>query len=102
MARLRGHRSLDVDSTLYTMRSLTIGSTDFAAGAVFSWRDLGLSPRKVLQLWQQRRIGHEQRDERNGAEDQGVLVKRFPVASERADVAQPKSGKSKAQRAAAR
>lgn len=83
MARLRGHQPLDVGRVLYVMRGntdapVTIGGRSFVAGEVLPWRDLGLSKRKLDQLWDQRRIGHEKRDERNGAEDPVVRSAKKP------------------------
>lgn len=81
MARLRGHSTLDASRPLYVKRaSLTLHGRAFKQGEPFNWRALGITPRLLLKLWQQRRIGHERPDERNGAEPQGELVK--PIAAE--------------------
>lgn len=74
MARLRGHRTLDLGQPLYVRRACTVGARTFAAGDLFPWRELGLSPRKLHQLWMQRRIAHGRADERTGAEDPTALV----------------------------
>lgn len=69
MARLRGHRALDFDQPLLVKRGeLTICERTIKAGEVLPWRELGLSARKVEQLWAQRRIGHEKPQDRAGAE----------------------------------
>jgi hypothetical protein len=64
--RYRGHRALDLSQPLYAKRTMAALGVD--VGDLFPWRDLGLTERKVTQLWDQRRIGHEQIHERNGAE----------------------------------
>lgn len=74
MARLRGHRTLDTGIPLYVRRACTVGARTFAAGDLFPWRELGLSPRKLHQLWMQRRIAHGRANERTGAEDPTALV----------------------------
>lgn len=75
MARLRGHRTLDVEQPLYVRRAvMTLGGRTFVAGDVLPWRDLGIAPKKLHQLWEQRRIGHEKADARNGAEHPTKLV----------------------------
>lgn len=75
MARLRGHRTLDVGQPLYVRRDgMTVGGRTFMAGDVLPWRELGVPLRKLHQLWEGRRIGHEQARERNGAEDPKALV----------------------------
>jgi len=81
MARLRGHSVLDASRALYVKRApLTIGGRTFAKGDAFPWRDLGVRPKKLHQLWSQRVIGHEQPGERNGAESQNELVR--PIVEE--------------------
>ena len=81
MARLRGHRTLDVGQPLYVRRAvLTLNGKTLTAGDVLPWRDLGVTPRKVLQLWQARIVGHEKADEQNGAENPVELVKPFDVS----------------------
>lgn len=80
MARLRGHQPLDVSREVYVKRSsLTLAGRSFAAGDVLPWRELGVSPRKLHQLWAVRMVGHEQIAERNGAENPAALV-RLPAA----------------------
>lgn len=69
MARLRGHRALDVGQPVYVKRAfLSTGGKTFEIGEELPWREMGLSPRKLQQLWDQRRVGHEKPGERNGAE----------------------------------
>lgn len=68
MARLRGHRDLDMGSPLYVKRAITIGGRALAPGDAFNWKALGLDVRLLTRLWDQRRIGHEQLADRNGAE----------------------------------
>jgi hypothetical protein len=81
MARLRGHRTLNTEQPLYVRRAvLTLNGQTFKAGDVLPWRDLGVAPRKLHQLWEQRRIGHEKADERAGAENPAELAK-LPVAA---------------------
>lgn len=83
MARLRGHRPLDYEQPLVVLRSLVFGGRAFVVGDVLPWRQLGLSARKVYQLWDQRRIGHERPADRNGAENVTALVQRHVERSER-------------------
>ena len=79
--RLRGHRTLDVEQPLYVRRAvLTLNGTTLTAGDVLPWRSIGVTPRKLLQLWQSRVIGHEKADERNGAENPVELVKPIRVS----------------------
>jgi hypothetical protein len=81
MARLRGHRTLDLSKPLYVRRAdFTIAGRSFKAGDVLPWPELGITERKLHQLWFGRRIGHEQANERNGAESPVELV-RLPVPS---------------------
>ena len=68
MARLRGHRDLDLGLPLYVKRPVVVGGRAFAAVDAFPWQDLELESRLLTKLWDQRRIGHEQIAERNGAE----------------------------------
>lgn len=75
MARLRGHQTLDFEKPLLCKRTIEVGGRTFKAGEVLPWRQLGLPPRKVHQLWDQRRVGHEKLSERNGAESVSALVK---------------------------
>lgn len=76
MARLRGHRTLNAEQPLYVRRAaLTLQGKTFAAGDVLPWQDLGVSPRKLHQLWMQRRVGHEKPNDRTGAESPVALVK---------------------------
>ncbi len=88
MARLRGHRTLDVEQPLYVRRAvLTLNGKTLTVGDVLPWRALKLTARKLLQLWQGRRIGHEKADERNGAENPVELVK--PIDTSPAPTALP-------------
>lgn len=85
MARLRGHRDLDLGSPLYVKRPVVVGGRAFAAGDAFPWQDLGLDGRLLTKLWDQRRIGHEQLAERNGAEMPASAVKaKKPAKQQRA------------------
>lgn len=68
MARLRGHRELDVSRPLHAKRVLTFGERVFAVGDVVPTAELGLSVRRVRQLHDQRKLGHEKPGERTGAE----------------------------------
>ena len=74
MSRVRGHRTLDWATPLYVKRDMTIASKTFKLGELLPWQELKLDPRKVYQLWFQRRIGHEKPGERNGAESRSALV----------------------------
>lgn len=47
---------------------LTVAGRPFVLGDAFPWRELKLSERQLVKLWEQRRIGHEKPAERNGAE----------------------------------
>lgn len=66
--RLRGHREIDLERTLYAKRTMAFGDTVLAVGAVVPWRELKLPERTVRLLHDQRRIGHERPGERNGTE----------------------------------
>lgn len=95
MARLRGHTPLDVDRTLYSRRGTvdapwTIGGKSFVAGDVFTWREIGVPARKLFQLWDQRRIGHEAPRDRNGAENPVELVKPIVITSPKPSKPKPK------------
>src|SRR4051794_21641356 len=81
MARIRGHRTLNVEQPLYVKRTnANIGTADapvfvykfgdvtFAKGSTFLWRQLNVTPRLLRILHEQRWIGHEKPDERTGAE----------------------------------
>lgn len=86
MARLRGHPTLDQAKALFVLRAgLVVGGRVFELGESFPWRNLGISPRKLHQLWIGRRIGHEQPRDRNGAEDPGALVARAAFSAHGAD-----------------
>lgn len=76
MARLRGHRPLNGEEPLYVRRAaLTLHGRTFGSGDVLPWRELGINPKKLHQLWEGRRIGHEKPNEHGGAESQTKLVK---------------------------
>lgn len=93
MARLRGHATLDYTRPLYVKRqSITLAGKTFQQGQELTWRALGVDPRKVHLLWDQRRIGHEKPHERNGAEKIGEGVKPFDPAAA-PPIAQPAKGK---------
>lgn len=77
VARLRGHQALDLSRPVTVKRGpLTFGGRIFVGGELLPWRDLGLSRRKLTQLWEQRRIGHEKLDARAGAEPPVVKKQR--------------------------
>lgn len=85
MARLRGHSALDVERPLFVRRGnadapWTLCGRSFVSGDAFPWREMGIPARKLFQLWDQRRIGHESPRERNGAESVTDLVKPIVVA----------------------
>lgn len=72
MARIRGHRSLNEDKTLYVLREgFVCDGEEFKAGDEFPWRILqGVTPRLLRLLHDQRKIGHENpNDAPQGAED---------------------------------
>lgn len=70
MARIRGHRPLDLAQPLLVKRArMAFGTRVFKLGETLPWRELGLKERLVRQLHDQRKIGHEKPADRNGAED---------------------------------
>lgn len=103
MARLRGHRDLDLDAVLYVKsRPLgPFGGTIIDVDGVLPWRELGLDERRVRQLHEQRRIGHEKSGERNGAEQQqrpGAKVLRTAAVAPSAPPAKPSAQPPRSQR----
>jgi hypothetical protein len=66
--RLRGHIDLDPGRPLYAKRPFLMGGQTFEPGDRFDPRAVGADERKLRQLHNQRRIGHELPGERNGAE----------------------------------
>lgn len=84
MARLRGHRALDPDRPLFVKRGpIELDGRTLQHGDSFPWRQLAVSPRRLFMLFDQRRIGHEQPHERNGAESVTELSKRPRVRKPR-------------------
>jgi len=68
MARLRGHRPLNVEQPLYVRRAMsTIAGETFAAGDVLPRTTIEAIPFRVLhRMWSAGHVGHEKPDERNG------------------------------------
>ena len=77
MARLRGHRPLDVEQPLYVRRAVsTIAGKTFAAGDVLPKATIDALTFRVLhRMWSAGHVGHEKPDERNGAGRPTELVK---------------------------
>jgi hypothetical protein len=83
MARMRGHRNLNEDKTLYVLRKVLVADgREFQVGDEFPWRELaGVTPRLLRILHSQHRIGHERPDELEGAPE----PQRSPVEQKRAE-----------------
>jgi hypothetical protein len=72
MPRIRGHRELDADATLYVLRpGMRLGDRTFQVGEKFVWQRYAGVTLRNLRMWHdQRLIGHEDpRAPAQGAED---------------------------------
>ncbi len=77
MARVLGHRALDFEQPLYVRApALQWNEHRYKRGELFPWSELKVLPRKVHQLWMQRKLGHERLgDAPQGAEAPHPTIK---------------------------
>ena len=86
--RLRGHRELDVSKPLYAKRAFTLGDKAYAVGDVV--QTSAVPPRRLRQLHDQRKLGHEKPNERTGAEGRWQSKAQQPPAAAKKSPPQPR------------